>query len=52
VARRCDVTSWPDQQALVRTALERFGQLGAYLANAGFGATRGFPAPLHVPWVR
>jgi NADP-dependent 3-hydroxy acid dehydrogenase YdfG len=42
VARRCDVSSWADQQALVRAALERFGRMDAYLANAGFGAKRGF----------
>ncbi len=42
VAHRCDVTSWDDQQALVATALERFGRLDAALANAGFGAKRGF----------
>src|SRR5919106_146692 len=28
--------------ALVATALERFGQLDAFFANAGFGAKRGF----------
>jgi NADP-dependent 3-hydroxy acid dehydrogenase YdfG len=38
----CDVTSWDDQQALVGTALERFGRLDAVFANAGFGAKRGF----------
>ena len=42
VAVRCDVTSWGDQQGLVRTALERFGRVDAILANAGFGARRGF----------
>ena len=42
VASRCDVTSWEDQQALVRGALERFGRLDAFFANAGFGAKRGF----------
>ncbi|HEY6779638.1 MAG TPA: SDR family oxidoreductase [Thermoleophilaceae bacterium] len=42
VAVRCDVTSWEDQQALVRTALERFGGLDVFFANAGFGAKRGF----------
>src|SRR5215207_7240870 len=42
LARRCDVTSWDDQQALVATALERFGRLDAFFANAGFGAKRGF----------
>ncbi len=42
VVQRCDVTEWEDQQALVVTALERFGRMDAFLANAGFGATRGF----------
>jgi NADP-dependent 3-hydroxy acid dehydrogenase YdfG len=42
VAVRCDVTSWDDQQALVQTALDRFGGLDAFFANAGFGAARGF----------
>ncbi|MGH2845272.1 MAG: SDR family oxidoreductase [Thermoleophilaceae bacterium] len=42
IAVRCDVTSWDDQQALVATALERFGRLDAFFANAGFGAKRGF----------
>jgi len=42
LAARCDVTSWEDQQALVASALERFGRLDAFFANAGFGAKRGF----------
>jgi NADP-dependent 3-hydroxy acid dehydrogenase YdfG len=42
LASRCDVTDWDDQQALVRSALERFGGLDAMFANAGFGAKRGF----------
>ena len=42
IAVRCDVTSWDDQQALVQTALDRFGRMDSYFANAGFGATRGF----------
>ena len=41
-AMRCDVTSWDDQQALVRETLERFGRLDGFFANAGFGAKRGF----------
>jgi NADP-dependent 3-hydroxy acid dehydrogenase YdfG len=40
--RRCDVTDWDDQQALVATALEGFGRIDAAFANAGFGAKRGF----------
>jgi NADP-dependent 3-hydroxy acid dehydrogenase YdfG len=42
LARRCDVTSWEDQQALVAATLERFGRMDAFFANAGFGAARGF----------
>jgi NADP-dependent 3-hydroxy acid dehydrogenase YdfG len=42
LAVRCDVTSWDDQQALVRAALDRYGRMDAYFANAGFGAKRGF----------
>jgi NADP-dependent 3-hydroxy acid dehydrogenase YdfG len=42
LAVRCDVTSWEDQQALVATALERFGRMDVFFANAGFGAKRGF----------
>jgi NADP-dependent 3-hydroxy acid dehydrogenase YdfG len=42
IAVRCDVASWPDQQTVVQTALERFGRMDAYFANAGFGAKRGF----------
>ena len=42
IARRCDVSDWDDQQALVSLARERFGRLDAFLANAGFGAKRGF----------
>jgi len=42
LALRCDVTSFHDQETAVRTAVERFGRLDAFLANAGFGAKRGF----------
>jgi NADP-dependent 3-hydroxy acid dehydrogenase YdfG len=42
IAARCDVTDWDDQRALVATALDRFGRLDGYFANAGFGAKRGF----------
>ena len=42
IALRCDVTEWADQEALVKTALEKFGRLDVALANAGFGAKRGF----------
>ena len=42
IAVRCDVASWHDQQAVVETALARFGRMDSYFANAGFGAKRGF----------
>ena len=42
LAVRCDVTEWSDQEAMVRTTLERFGRLDVAFANAGFGAKRGF----------
>jgi NADP-dependent 3-hydroxy acid dehydrogenase YdfG len=42
MAVRCDVADWDDQQALVAAALDHFGRLDAYFANAGFGAKRGF----------
>jgi NADP-dependent 3-hydroxy acid dehydrogenase YdfG len=42
IALRSDVTSWGDQQTLVAAALERFGRMDAFFANAGFGAKRGF----------
>jgi NADP-dependent 3-hydroxy acid dehydrogenase YdfG len=42
LAKRCDVTEFGDQEALVAAAIERFGQVDAAFANAGFGAARGF----------
>jgi NADP-dependent 3-hydroxy acid dehydrogenase YdfG len=42
IAVPCDVTSWDDQRALVDAAVKRLGGLDAFLANAGFGAKRGF----------
>jgi NADP-dependent 3-hydroxy acid dehydrogenase YdfG len=39
---RCDVTEWADQEAVARAALDEFGRIDAVLANAGFGAKRGF----------
>jgi NADP-dependent 3-hydroxy acid dehydrogenase YdfG len=41
-AQRCDVTEFGDQEAFVGAAIERFGQVDAAYANAGFGAARGF----------
>lgn len=42
LAIKCDVTEWADQEAMVATVLDRFGQLDVAFANAGFGAKRGF----------
>src|SRR5688572_21843375 len=42
LAQRCDVTEWADQERLVAATIERFGQIDAVFANAGFGAARGF----------
>ncbi len=42
LAVTCDVTDFAAQQRVVATTLERFGRLDAVLANAGFGAKRGF----------
>jgi NADP-dependent 3-hydroxy acid dehydrogenase YdfG len=42
VAVPTDVTDFAAQEAMVATALERFGRLDVVFANAGFGAKRGF----------
>jgi NADP-dependent 3-hydroxy acid dehydrogenase YdfG len=42
LAIACDVTEWDQQEAMVATTLDAFGQLDVVFANAGFGATRGF----------
>ncbi len=42
LAQRCDVTEIAELEALVAAAVERFGQVDAVFANAGFGARRGF----------
>jgi NADP-dependent 3-hydroxy acid dehydrogenase YdfG len=42
LAHRCDVTEFGSQESLVAATLERFGQVDAAFANAGFGAARGF----------
>lgn len=42
VAVTADVTEWDDVQAIPAAALDHFGRLDAVLANAGFGAKRGF----------
>ena len=50
LALRCDVTEWEQQEAMVRSALEHFGQLDVAFANAGFGASRGFLSESPEQW--
>lgn len=50
LAVTCDVTDFADQQAAVAAAQERFGALHAVLANAGFGAKRGFREETPEQW--
>jgi NADP-dependent 3-hydroxy acid dehydrogenase YdfG len=50
IAVACDVTEWDQQEALVATALERFGRIDVAFANAGFGAARGFLAESPEHW--
>lgn len=40
----CDVTEWDQVSAMADRALEAYGRIDAVVANAGFGATRGFLA--------
>jgi NADP-dependent 3-hydroxy acid dehydrogenase YdfG len=42
IAVPTDVTEWPDNEAIVAAATERFGRLDVVFANAGFGAKRGW----------
>jgi NADP-dependent 3-hydroxy acid dehydrogenase YdfG len=42
LAHVCDVTRFEDQEALVKAALDSYGQVDVAFANAGFGAARGF----------
>jgi NADP-dependent 3-hydroxy acid dehydrogenase YdfG len=50
IAVTCDVTEWDQQEALVATALQRFGRIDVAFANAGFGAARGFLAESPEHW--
>ncbi|MDP2711804.1 MAG: SDR family oxidoreductase [Solirubrobacteraceae bacterium] len=42
IAVTCDVTQFDQQEALVQAALGAYGRIDVALANAGFGAARGF----------
>jgi NADP-dependent 3-hydroxy acid dehydrogenase YdfG len=50
LAVKCDVTEWADQEALTEAALSRFGRIDVAMANAGFGAARGFQAETPEHW--
>jgi NADP-dependent 3-hydroxy acid dehydrogenase YdfG len=50
LAVECDVTEWAQQQALVARAVEAFGGVDVAVANAGFGAKRGFLAETPEHW--
>jgi NADP-dependent 3-hydroxy acid dehydrogenase YdfG len=42
IAVTCDVTDFAQQEAMVQAATRTFGRIDVALANAGFGAARGF----------
>ena len=44
LAVRADVTHYPDQENLVRRALDTYGRIDVVFANAGVGHPRGFEA--------
>lgn len=46
----CDVTEWDQVQALADAAVEAFGGIDVVVANAGFGAKRGFQAESPEHW--
>jgi NADP-dependent 3-hydroxy acid dehydrogenase YdfG len=50
LAVRCDVTEWPDQEALVQRTLDAFGRVDVAFANAGFGGARGFKSGTPEEW--
>ena len=50
IAVRCDVTEWPEQEALVARALDAYGRVDVVFANAGFGGARGFTAATPEEW--
>ncbi len=50
LARRCDVTEWDENEALVAAALDAYGRIDVVFANAGFGAPRGFTRSTPEHW--
>ncbi|HTI35507.1 MAG TPA: SDR family oxidoreductase [Miltoncostaea sp.] len=46
----CDVTEWDQVEALAAAAVEAFGGIDVVVANAGFGAKRGFTAETPEHW--
>ena len=49
MAVACDVSSWEQQEAMVRRSIERFGRLDAVFANAGFSKGSSFIEGEHKP---
>jgi NADP-dependent 3-hydroxy acid dehydrogenase YdfG len=45
-----DVTEWDEVRSMAAAARERFGRIDAVMANAGFGARRGFLAESPEHW--
>jgi NADP-dependent 3-hydroxy acid dehydrogenase YdfG len=50
LAVTCDVTEWPDQQAMVERALGAYGRIDVAFANAGFGSDRSFKGSTPEHW--
>jgi NADP-dependent 3-hydroxy acid dehydrogenase YdfG len=50
IAVECDVAEWAAQEAMAEAALGRFGRIDVAMANAGFGAARGFLAETPEHW--
>ena len=50
IAISCDVADWDAQQGMVASAMETFGQIDVVVANAGFGAKRGFQSETPDHW--
>ena len=50
LALTCDVTSWEDQENMVRATLERYGSLDVVFANAGVRTEHGFTKSAPEDW--
>jgi NADP-dependent 3-hydroxy acid dehydrogenase YdfG len=50
LAVKCDVSEWPDQEAMVERALAAYGRIDVAFANAGFTVERGFKGETPERW--